>query len=235
MSPLVGTLIAIAVVGFFVLNIIGIVLIARRPPGGKPTVQTTTEPVTPPVVETPPHVTVGDQTLLMQKLEEERRVVDALQHQLARVKERQQALRAEIAREEEEERKRDKDRRREEALTGQRYKKLSGKYKERVQSLFYEAQRGNCHGCWAHQTNKNNLELDHIQPQSTGGSNHPSNLQLLCPNCNKIKGNKPMEYLRAALEGQRGAGIHSGMPTRAELPEASVPPNPPPRPHGQQL
>jgi 5-methylcytosine-specific restriction endonuclease McrA len=30
-------------------------------------------------------------------------------------------------------------------------------------------------------------ELDHIEPISAGGSNHVSNLQLLCPNCHALK------------------------------------------------
>jgi 5-methylcytosine-specific restriction endonuclease McrA len=34
------------------------------------------------------------------------------------------------------------------------------------------------------------LEVDHIKPQSRGGKDNPSNLQLLCPPCNKKKGSK---------------------------------------------
>jgi len=34
------------------------------------------------------------------------------------------------------------------------------------------------------------LEVDHIRPQSRGGTNLPSNLRLLCPPCNKKKGGK---------------------------------------------
>jgi 5-methylcytosine-specific restriction endonuclease McrA len=34
------------------------------------------------------------------------------------------------------------------------------------------------------------LEVDHIHPQSRGGKDNPSNLQLLCPPCNKKKGAK---------------------------------------------
>lgn len=32
------------------------------------------------------------------------------------------------------------------------------------------------------------LSIDHIQPQSKGGGNEPSNLQVLCVSCNSIKG-----------------------------------------------
>ena len=36
--------------------------------------------------------------------------------------------------------------------------------------------------------------------QARGGTDHISNLQLLCPPCNKIKGNRGMEYLIAQLQ-----------------------------------
>jgi 5-methylcytosine-specific restriction endonuclease McrA len=34
------------------------------------------------------------------------------------------------------------------------------------------------------------MEVDHIHPESKGGSNRPSNLRLLCPACNRKKGAK---------------------------------------------
>jgi 5-methylcytosine-specific restriction endonuclease McrA len=36
------------------------------------------------------------------------------------------------------------------------------------------------------------LEVDHIKPRSKRGSEKPSNLQLVCPRCNKLKGSKVM-------------------------------------------
>ena len=51
-----------------------------------------------------------------------------------------------------------------------------------------------CKGCGEYQR-KGNLEVDHIYPKSKGGTDHLSNLQLLCGNCNSIKGNRSMEYL----------------------------------------
>lgn len=35
--------------------------------------------------------------------------------------------------------------------------------------------------------------IDHIIPVTRGGMNDPSNLQLLCPTCNRKKGNKTMD------------------------------------------
>ena len=40
-----------------------------------------------------------------------------------------------------------------------------------------------------------NLELDHITPRSHGGPDTDDNLQLLCGYCNRVKGDRPMEYL----------------------------------------
>ena len=47
-----------------------------------------------------------------------------------------------------------------------------------------------------------NLEVDHIVPKSKGGTDHPSNLQLLCGACNKMKSDKPQAYLDAQLKKQ---------------------------------
>ena len=58
----------------------------------------------------------------------------------------------------------------------------------------YGLQDACCKGCGEYQR-KGNLEVDHIYPKSKGGTDHLSNLQLLCGNCNSIKGNRSMEYL----------------------------------------
>jgi len=34
------------------------------------------------------------------------------------------------------------------------------------------------------------MEVDHIIPVSRGGSDRPTNLRLLCPQCNRKKGSK---------------------------------------------
>ena len=59
---------------------------------------------------------------------------------------------------------------------------------------------GNCNGCGTHFLPQH-LTVDHIVARSKGGTNHLDNLQLLCGHCNFLKGNHPMEYLRARLVG----------------------------------
>jgi site-specific DNA-methyltransferase (adenine-specific) len=44
------------------------------------------------------------------------------------------------------------------------------------------------------------LEIDHIIPKAKGGGNYYENYQLLCGACNRKKGDRPMEYLRFAIE-----------------------------------
>lgn len=64
--------------------------------------------------------------------------------------------------------------------------------------VLYGEQEGRCAGCRVHFEFRN-LTVDHEWPKSKGGTDHISNLQLLCGHCNSVKGNRPMEYLLAQL------------------------------------
>ena len=64
--------------------------------------------------------------------------------------------------------------------------------------VLYGTQGGNCNGCGTHFLPQH-LTVDHVIARSKGGTNHRDNLQLLCGHCNSLKGNRPMEYLRARL------------------------------------
>ena len=70
--------------------------------------------------------------------------------------------------------------------------------------LFYK-QGEHCNGC-GEKFGIRNLTVDHIVPQSKGGSHHISNLQLLCHACNSMKGNRPHAYLLKRLSE---IGVHS--------------------------
>ena len=68
----------------------------------------------------------------------------------------------------------------------------------------YGQQDGHCNGCYEHFETRH-LEVDHIIARSMGGTDHIENLQLLCGNCNRVKGNRGQEYLIAKLEGRKVA------------------------------
>ena len=62
----------------------------------------------------------------------------------------------------------------------------------------YGEQSGNCNGCGTH-FQIQHLEVDHIIAENVGGTDHIENLQLLCSNCNRIKGDRGQEYLLSRL------------------------------------
>ena len=68
-----------------------------------------------------------------------------------------------------------------------------------IRKQLYGSQEGQCAACditFPYEV----LEVDHIIARSKGGTDHPDNLQLLCPSCNRIKGNRGMTYLRERLQ-----------------------------------
>ena len=75
---------------------------------------------------------------------------------------------------------------------------------ENTKERLYKQQKGKCRSCrraWEIY----DLELDHIIPKSKNGADHYENYQLLCPNCNRIKGDRPMEYLMAKIRARNKA------------------------------
>ena len=70
---------------------------------------------------------------------------------------------------------------------------------ESVRQKLYKAQKGKCNACDYTADHIRHFELDHIIPKDKGGSDTEGNYQLLCPSCNRIKGNRPMEYLKKRL------------------------------------
>ena len=70
-------------------------------------------------------------------------------------------------------------------------------YRQNKHVLFGQ-QEGRCHGCRSEFPFRV-LEVDHVIPQRAGGQDNIENLQLLCAHCNRVKGDRPQEYLVARL------------------------------------
>ena len=73
-----------------------------------------------------------------------------------------------------------------------------------IKHVRYGEREGYCAGC-KHHFPFHGLTIDHIVPQSHGGTDDDSNIQLLCASCNSTKGNRSMGHLKAKLE-ERGIG-----------------------------
>ncbi|KAK3582197.1 hypothetical protein CHS0354_023733 [Potamilus streckersoni] len=67
-----------------------------------------------------------------------------------------------------------------------------------IKEKLFTAQRNCCNACGV-EFEIRNLEIDHIIPKAKGGGDYFENYQLLCSSCNRIKGDRPMEYLRIKI------------------------------------
>ena len=68
-----------------------------------------------------------------------------------------------------------------------------------VKERLYKEQNGLCNAC-GREFEIWDFEIDHIIPKAKGGGDYYENYQLLCGSCNRIKGDRPMEYLRMKIE-----------------------------------
>ncbi|GAP72087.1 DNA methylase N-4/N-6 domain protein [Candidatus Symbiothrix dinenymphae] len=73
-----------------------------------------------------------------------------------------------------------------------------------IKERLYKKQNCLCNGCLK-QFDSLNLEIDHIVPKAKGGGDYYENYQLLCGSCNRIKGSRPMEYLRLKIKRREEA------------------------------
>ena len=69
----------------------------------------------------------------------------------------------------------------------------------RNKHVLFGQQEGRCNGCRSEFPFRI-LEVDHVIPQRVGGQDNIENLQLLCAHCNRVKGDRPQEYLVARLK-----------------------------------
>jgi len=73
--------------------------------------------------------------------------------------------------------------------------------KKEIREQLYKEQNKLCNGC----TNEyflKDMETDHIIPKAKGGGDYYENYQLLCGNCNRLKGKNTMEYLRMKIKAR---------------------------------
>ncbi|MGU9962853.1 MAG: DNA methyltransferase [Candidatus Halichondribacter symbioticus] len=73
-----------------------------------------------------------------------------------------------------------------------------------IKDRLFEKQEGLCNGC-AKSFDSVNFEIDHIIPKSKGGGDYYENFQLLCGNCNRARGNRPMEVMVDKIRKREGA------------------------------
>jgi 5-methylcytosine-specific restriction endonuclease McrA len=72
-----------------------------------------------------------------------------------------------------------------------------GRYTGKDVARLGDLQKWKCAACRA--DIKKRYEIDHVVPLAKGGSNYPSNLQLLCLPCNRRKSDKEPEYFMREL------------------------------------
>ncbi|OJH53503.1 hypothetical protein ATN81_19135 [Agrobacterium pusense] len=82
-----------------------------------------------------------------------------------------------------------------------RKRSAAGTHTEADIERILQRQKFKCAECKVDVTERSSRQVDHIVPLKLGGSNWPSNLQILCTTCNKVKGAKhPADF---ALERGR--------------------------------
>ena len=78
------------------------------------------------------------------------------------------------------------------------------KQRTELKNKLYNDQEGRCNLCHDEFTGIQHFEMDHIFPRAKGGQDWVDNFQLLCANCNRIKGKGSQEAARAKIAQNKG-------------------------------
>jgi site-specific DNA-methyltransferase (adenine-specific) len=82
--------------------------------------------------------------------------------------------------------------------TDVKIEEITPQTKNDIKKRLFKQQEGHCNGCNV-ELEIQHFEIDHIVPKAKGGGDYMENYQLLCGNCNRTKGVRPMEYLREKI------------------------------------
>ncbi len=93
-------------------------------------------------------------------------------------------------------------------------------FNQKDKEFLYKRQNGKCNGCVT-KFPARNMTVDHVRPLSKGGSDKPSNLQLLCNSCNSMKGTGTQAQLKKRLAEK---GIIELQATAKKAPSATKKP-----------
>ncbi len=81
----------------------------------------------------------------------------------------------------------------------EREKASTPKQRTELKNRLYNEQEGRCNLCRHEMGGIQHFEMDHVVPRAKGGQDWADNFQLLCANCNRIKGTGSQEAARAKI------------------------------------
>ena len=86
----------------------------------------------------------------------------------------------------------------------ERQKASTPKQRRELKNRLYNDQEGRCNLCRHEMGGIQHFEMDHVVPKAKGGQDWVDNFQLLCANCNRIKGQGSQEAARAKIAKYMG-------------------------------